>query len=253
MPKLSIYVMTFNNKDKIQDCLESVKWADEIVVMDSFSTDGTVEICRQYTNRIIQEKFTGFGALRNKAVAACSYDWILSIDSDERCTEELKKEVLALLKQGPSCDAYHVPRKTYFLDTWVRHCGWYPDYRQPQFFNKQRMRYKDQLVHEGYELTGTLCYLKEHAIQYPFLNLEQFLAKMDRYSSLRAQEMFKEGKRFSIINIIINPFAMFFRMYVVKRGFLDGTIGLMLSLLYGYYYTMIKYVKLWEKTRQSLS
>jgi len=245
--------MTFNNKDKIKDCLESVKWADEIVVMDSFSTDGTVEICRQYTDRIVQEKFAGFGALRNHAVAACAHDWILSIDSDERCTEELKDEVLSLLQRGPHCDAYLVPRKTYFLDIWVRHCGWYPDYRQPQFFNKHKMRYKEQLVHEGYELTGKLGHLKGHAIQYPFLNLEQFLNKMDRYSSLRAEEMFKDGKRFSVLNIVVNPLAMFFRMFIAKRGFLDGTVGLMLSLLYGYYYTMIKYVKLWEKTRHTIS
>lgn len=250
MHKVSVFVMTFNNIDKIKDCLESVTWADEIVVMDSFSTDGTVELCRQYTDKIVQEKFIGFGALRNKAVAACANDWILSIDSDERCTDELTHEVRALLAGDPSCDAYHVPRKTYFLDTWVRHCGWYPDYRQPQFFNRRKMRYKEQLVHEGYELDGRLGYLKGHAIQYPFLNLEQFLQKMDRYSSLRAAEMFKDGKKFSVINILVNPPAMFFRMYIAKRGFLDGTVGLLLSLLYGYYYTMIKYVKLWEKNRR---
>ncbi|MEI8218740.1 MAG: hypothetical protein WCG51_06825 [Elusimicrobiota bacterium] len=98
-----------------------------------------------------------------------------------------------------------------------------------------------------------LGHLKGHAIQYPFLNLEQFLNKMDRYSSLRAEEMFKDGKRFSVLNIVVNPLAMFFRMFIAKRGFLDGTVGLMLSLLYGYYYTMIKYVKLWEKTRHTIS
>lgn len=249
--KVSVFVMTYNNIDKIKDCLESVTWADEIVVMDSFSTDGTVEVCRQYTGTIVQEKFIGFGALRNKAVASCANDWILSIDSDERCTPELRDEVRALLVGDPACGAYHVPRKTYFLDTWVRHCGWYPDYRQPQFFNRNKMRYREQLVHEGYELDGRLGYLKGHAIQYPFLNLEQFLQKMDRYSSLRATEMFKDGKKFSVLNIIVNPLAMFFRMYVAKRGFLDGTVGLMLSLLYGYYYTMIKYVKLWEKYRRT--
>lgn len=247
MNKLSVFVMAYNEKDKIKDCLESVKWADEIVVMDSFSTDGTVEICRQYTDKIVQKEFVGFGKLRNIAVDACSHDWILSVDADERVTDELREEVLALLAKGPDADAYHVPRKSHFMGYWIRHCGWYPDYRQPQFFNRTKMRYREQLVHEGYELNGRLSYLKGHALQFPFLNLDQFLKKMDRYSTLRAVEMHRQGKQFRLHNIIVNPLAMFFRMYVAKLGFLDGAVGLILSLLYGYYYTMIKYVKLWEK------
>lgn len=247
--KLSVFVMTFNEKAKIVDCLESVKWADEIVVMDSFSTDGTVEICKKYTDKIVQKEFCGFGKLRNIALDNCSNDWILSVDADERVTEELKNEVLRKLKECPDADAYHVPRKTHFLNKWIKHCGWYPDYRQPQFFNKQKMRYKEQLVHEGYELNGKLSYLKGHVLQYPFLNLDQFLKKMDRYSSLRAEEMQKDGRKFKISNLLVNPAAMFFRMYISKLGFLDGKDGLILSLLYGYYYTMIKYIKLWERNK----
>lgn len=244
-PKLSVFILTFNEKDKITDCLESVKWADEIVVMDSFSTDGTVEICKKYTDRIVQSKFEGFGKLRNDALAACANDWILSIDADERCTEELKNEVLALLEKGPDADAYHVPRKSHFMGKWIKHCGWYPDYRQPQFFNKKKMKYTMQLVHETFELDGRLSYLKGHALQFPFLNLEAYLRKMERYSSLRAEEMLKAGKKFRLHNVIINPLAMFFRMYIAKLGFLDGVTGLILSLLYANY-TLIKYVKLWE-------
>ena len=244
--KLSVFVMTYNEKEKIKDCLESVKWADEIVVMDSFSTDGTLEICREYTDKIVQKEFVGFGKLRNIALDNCSHDWILSVDADERVTEELKNEVLKLLEKGPDADAYLVPRKSHFLGYWIRHCGWYPDYRQPQFFNRKQMRYKEQLVHEGYELNGKLAHLNGHVLQFPFLSLDQFLRKMDRYSNLRAEEMFKEGKRFSVQQILLNPAAMFFRMYVAKKGFLDGKIGLILSSLYGYY-TLLKYIKLWEK------
>jgi len=246
MNKLSVYVMTFNEKDKIKDCLESVKWADEIVIMDSFSTDGTVEIARKYTNKIVQKEFVGFGKLRNIALENCSNEWVLSVDADERVTEELKKEVLEKLTKGPEADAYFIPRKSHFLKVWIRHCGWYPDYRQPQFFNKTKMKYKEQLVHETFELNGKIGYLKGHILQFPFLSLDQFLKKMDRYSTLRAQEMFEEGKKFKVRQLIINPFAMFFRMYVAKMGFLDGKAGLILSVLYGYY-TMIKYIKLWEK------
>jgi len=247
--KVSAYVMTFNEKDKITDCLESIKWADEIVVLDSFSTDGTVEICKKYTNKIIQKKFEGFGKLRNAALDSCSNDWVLSIDADERCTEELKNEVLGLLEKGPGADAYYVPRKSHFLGVWVRHCGWYPDYRQPQLFNRKKMKYTEQLVHETFVLDGKLSYLKGHALQFPFLNLDQYLRKMERYSGLRAEEMHKAGKKFRISNVVVNPAAMFFRMYVAKLGFLDGKTGLILSFLYAYY-TMLKYVKLWEKEKQ---
>lgn len=132
------------------------------------------------------------------------------------------------------------------MGRWIKHCGWYPDYRQPQFFNRKKMKYTEQLVHETFELNGRLSYLKGHALQFPFLNLEQYLRKMERYSSLRAEEMFKEGRKFKVHNAVLNPLAMFFRMYVAKLGFLDGTTGLILSLLYGYY-TLLKYVKLWEK------
>jgi len=243
--KVSVYVMTFNEEANIRDCLESVKWADEIVVMDSFSTDRTVEICRRFTDRIVQEKFAGFGALRNNAVAHCTHDWILSVDADERVTRELKEEVLRKLAKGPDADAYYVPRKSHFLGSWVRHCGWYPDYRQPQFFRKHKLKYREQLVHESFDLDGRIGYLNEHVLQYPFLNLAQFLKKMDRYSSLRAEEMAKDGKNFHVVQAVARPAAMFCRMYVQKLGFLDGKIGFILSLLYGYY-TMIKYIKLWE-------
>jgi len=245
--KVSVYVITFNEEKKIRACLESVTWADEIVVVDSFSTDKTVEICRQFTDKIYQHEFNGFGELRNAALSHVSNDWVLSIDSDERATPELRDEIRAKLSgSGPDADAYLVPRKSYFLDHWIRHCGWYPDYRQPQFFNRQKMKYTLQKVHETYILDGKLSRLNGHALQFPFLSMDQFLRKIDRYSTLRAGEMLAAGKRFKIRHLLLNPAAMFVRMYVAKLGFLDGKAGLILSLLYGYY-TMIKYIKLWEQ------
>lgn len=244
--KVTAYVITYNEEKKIKDCLESIKWADEIVVLDSFSTDRTVEICKEYADKVVQEKFEGFGKLRNTALAHTSNDWIFSLDSDERATEEIKNEILGLLAEGPKKDAYYVPRKTHFMGKWIRHCGWYPDYRQPQFFNKKKMKYTEQLVHETYELDGEIGYMKEHVLQFPFIDLDQYFEKMDRYSSLRAREMAKEGKKFSILNVIFNPIAMFVRMYIQKLGILDGRHGFILSLLYAYY-TTLKYIKLWEK------
>ena len=175
MDKLSVYVMTFNEKDKIKDCLESVKWADEIVLMDSYSTDGTVDIARQYGAKIVQKEFVGFGKLRNIALENCSNEWVLSVDADERVTEELKTRSFKSLLRGPDADAYFVPRKSHFLKYWVKHCGWYPDYRQPQFFNKKKMHYTAQMVHETYELDGKIGYLKGHVLQYPFMSLDQFI------------------------------------------------------------------------------
>ncbi|GAB4483014.1 MAG: glycosyltransferase family 2 protein [Thermodesulfovibrionales bacterium] len=244
--KVSVFIMTYNEEAKIRDCLESVRWADEIVVIDSFSTDRTVEICREYTDRIFQKEFNGFGELRNFSVSKTSHDWILSIDADERATEELKQEVLAKLEAGPDADVYFVPRINYLLGRRVRHCGWYPDYRQPQFFRKGAMTYTDHLVHEGYIANGTVSYLKGHAIQIPFLSLDQFFRKMDRYSTLRAEDLARRGTRFGVHQLILNPLAMFSKTYIFKLGFLDGAVGLVISLLYAYY-TFVKYVKLWEK------
>jgi glycosyltransferase involved in cell wall biosynthesis len=243
--KLSAYVICYNNEDKIRDCLESVKWADEVVVVDSFSTDKTAQIAKEYTDKIYQVKFEGFGKLRNTALSFLKHDWVLSVDTDERATPELRKEIIEKLQSSPDADAYYVPRISHFLKYRIRHCGWYPDYRQPQFFNRHKMKYKDQLVHETYELDGKIGYLKEHCLQYPFFTIDQFFSKMERYSALRAKEMTKEGKKFHAYNLVINPLSMFFRMYVMKAGFLDGLPGFILSCLYGYY-TFIKYVRLWE-------
>ncbi|MFH1369261.1 MAG: glycosyltransferase family 2 protein [Elusimicrobiota bacterium] len=248
--KLSAYVIAYNEEEKIRECLESVKWADEIIFMDSFSTDRTAEIAKEYTDKVYQHKFDGFGRLRNEALERCSNDWVLSVDADERVTPELKSEILSLLEKGPNADAYLVPRKSHFLGRWIRHCGWYPDFRQPQFFNRRKMKYTSQMVHETYELDGRLSRVKEHVLQYPFLTLDQFFKKMDRYSTLRSSEMKKEGRKFSVLSLILNPPAMFARMYITKLGFLDGAAGLVLSMLYAYY-TAVKYIKLWEQNVKS--
>jgi glycosyltransferase involved in cell wall biosynthesis len=245
--KITAYVMTYNEAHQIREVLESIKWADEILLVDSFSTDGTVEIGKEYGAKIISEKFCGFGKLRNFAVDGSANDWMLSIDSDERCTPELAQEVRREV-QAPAFDAYMVPRKNYFFGRWIRGCGWYPDYRQPQFFNRQKMRYREDLVHEGYELKGKLGYLKEHAIQYPWPNLKVALGKLDRYSSLMAERYAKENRRGSFGRLVGSPLAMFFKMYILKAGFRDGTQGFLLSYLYGYY-TFLKYAKLWELHR----
>ena len=244
---ITAYVLTFNEARQIRDVLESIKWADEIIVVDSFSTDGTVEIAREYNARVISEKFCGFGKLRNFALDAAKNDWLLSIDADERCTPELAAEVRREVA-APKADAYHVPRKSHFLGHWMRHSGWYPDYRQPQFFNRTKMRYREDIVHEGYELKGTLGYLREHALQYPWPTLEVATGKLQRYSTLMAQRYAAMNRRASLGKLLFSPIGMFGKVYFAQQGFRDGRYGLILATLYGYY-TFLKYAKLWELQR----
>ncbi|NKB81458.1 MAG: glycosyltransferase [Nitrospirales bacterium] len=244
-PKLSAVIIAFNDEPNMRACLESVCWADEIIVVDSFSTDATEKISREFTDRVYQEKFSGFGALRNAAMQYASYDWILSVDTDERVTSDARTEIQTLLQHGPEANAYFVPRRNVFLGQWIRHCGWYPDYRQPQLFRKQAMRYREDLVHEGFDVDGTLGYLKNAIEQYPFRDLDHFFQKMNRYSSLMANRLDQEGRRFHPHQLFTHTGFTFLKMYGLRLGCLDGAVGFILSILYAYY-TFLKYAKLWE-------
>ncbi len=252
MSKLSVYVIAYNDEPNMRACLESVAWADEVVVVDSYSTDGTARISRDYTDKVYQHAFRGFGRLRNEAVARTTHDWVFSLDTDERMTPELRAEISALLARGPEAAAYFVPRRTYFLGRWIRHCGWYPDYRQPQLFHRARLRYRDDVVHEGFDVDGPVGYLQHHVLQYPFRDLDHYLAKMDRYSDLMAERMVRQSRRFRAHQLVTHPCFTFMKMYVGRAGFLDGMPGLILSGLYAYY-TFIKYAKFWELSREARS
>jgi len=245
---VSAYVLTYNEADKIRDALTSITWADEIVVLDSHSTDGTLAICREFTEKVYQCDFQGFGKLRNRALDCVAHDWVLSLDADERASLMLRDEIKAELERGPRAEAFFVPRKNFFLGRWIKHGGWYPDYRQPQFFNKERFRYREDLVHEGFHVNGRVSYFQNHVVQVPFLDLGQFLRKMSRYSTLMAEQMAQRGKRFHVHQLLTHPLFAFFKMYVARQGFRDRMPGLILALLYAYY-SFVKYAKLWERTR----
>jgi glycosyltransferase involved in cell wall biosynthesis len=247
--KVSAVVIAYNDEANIRGCLETLAWTAEIVVVDSHSTDATEKISREFTDRVYHHEFKGFGQLRNEAVGHASHDWVFSLDTDERATAELRDEIRQLLDGRPDADAYFVPRKNYFLGRWIRYGGWYPDYRQPQLFNKRRFRYReDDLVHEGFELEGRVGYLQGHVLQVPFRDLRQFLRKMSRYSTLMAEQMAHRGRRFRTHQLVTHPIFTFLKMYGLRQGFRDGMPGLILSLLYAYY-SFVKYAKLWELTR----
>lgn len=245
---ITAYTPTYNEAGQIREVLESIEWADEIIIVDSFSTDETVEIAREYGARVISQKFSGFGSLRNAALDAASNDWIFSIDADERCTPELAREIRREVRK-PHADAYHIPRKSHFMGRWMRHSGWYPDYRQPQFFNRRKMRYRNDLVHEGFDLKGRAGYLREHVLQYPWPTIEAGTAKLQRYSSLMARRYGETQRQSSFSRILTRPIAMFLKTYLLQQGFRDGRHGFILSGMYSYY-TFLKYAKLWELQQQ---
>jgi glycosyltransferase involved in cell wall biosynthesis len=251
MSKLSVYVIAYNDEPNMRACLDSVAaWGDELIVVDSHSTDTTATISREFTDKVYQVEFKGFGALRNQALSYCSHDWVFSLDSDERMTPELQEEIEQLLARGPDAQAYFVPRKNYFLGRWIKHAGWYPDYRQPQLFRKAAFRYRDELVHEGFDCDGGVGYLKQAALQIPFRDIDHFLSKHDRYSDLMARRMLEQGRRFSAHQLVTHPLGTFAKMFLLRRGFLDGMPGLILSGLYAYY-TFLKYAKFWELTKNN--
>jgi len=246
MQKISAYILAYNEAAKIEAAVASVLWADEVVVIDSHSTDGTAELATALGARVVQVPFEGFGALRNRAIAACRHDWIFSLDADERCTPQARDEILALLAGAPAHDAYLVPRRSYFMGRWISGSGWYPNYRQPQLFRKGAMRYKPDPVHEGYELlTDKPLGRLQHAIwQFPFRNLEQILEKANRYSSLGAQKL--AGRRVSMWGALGHGVWAFFKHYLVKRGFLDGWAGFVIALG-NFEGTFYRYAKRYEQ------
>jgi glycosyltransferase involved in cell wall biosynthesis len=246
MRKVSAYVITKNEEKHIKACIESLSFADEIIIVDSFSSDATGEIALQAGCKVIKHKFESFGKQRNFALEQCSYEWTICLDADERISPELKSEIEFQLQNSPSGDVFLAPRKSMFINKWITHSGWYPDYRHPVLFNKNKAKYKEQLVHEDIDYKGKKLCFKGDILHYPYDSVEQFVNKSQLYSGLRAREMFEKGKKFSILNLIANPCVMFIKMFVFKKGFLDGLAGFILALLYSCVYTLMKYVKLWE-------
>ncbi|WP_320043687.1 glycosyltransferase family 2 protein [uncultured Desulfobacter sp.] len=232
MKKISVYILAYNEADKIKDALDSVAWADEIVVADSYSTDDTALIAQRKGARVVQIDFSGFGNLRNDAISACSHHWIFSLDSDERCTEQAKQEILSIINATDSLDAYYVPRRNYFLGKWIRHSGFYPDYRQPQLFRKGVLKFKPDAVHERYDvLSAKPCgYLKSHIFQIPYKNLEEVIHKANRYSTLGAEKLIESKKAPGLFKAMTHGFWAAFSLYILKLGFLDGWPGFIIAL-----------------------
>jgi len=248
MQKISAYILTFNEAEKIEAAVQSVLWADEIVVVDSNSTDRTAEIATILGARVVQVPFAGFGDLRNRAIATCRNNWIFSLDADERCTAAVRDEILRLLAAAPAHDVYRVPRRSFMMGRWIRGSGWYPNFRQPQLFRKGAMRYTLEPVHEGYEvLTSKPVGTLRNAIwQIPFRNLEEVIGKTNRYSSLGALKL--ASKRVSMASACGHGLWAFLKHYVFKLGFIDGWAGFVIALG-NFEGTFYRYAKRYEATQ----
>lgn len=246
-PKIpvSVAIITKNEKRNITNALNSVRDFDDIVVVDSFSTDGTVEICRNYTDRIYQHEWIGFSSQKQKAVDYAKNAWVMILDADELVTPELKHEMMSEIAAGNNV-GFYVPRKSFFLGRWIRHSGWWPDYTL-RIFRKDSGYVEPREVHEKVVVKGSAAYLKNPLIHNAYVTLNDYIRKMDLYSGLAAEAMFRQKGLPSSLSIIINPVAVFVKMYILRQGFRDGRHGFILAVLYAFQ-TFLKYAKAWERS-----
>jgi glycosyltransferase involved in cell wall biosynthesis len=244
-------VITYNEAANLEAALRSLAWADEIVVVDSESTDLTASIARQFTDKVIVRPWPGYVAQKNFAAEQASHDWIFSLDADERVTPELAAEIRRVLEAGPRADGYRVPRVTFHLGRWLRSTDWYPDY-QLRLYDRRRARWRGKYVHESVKADGRVEDLKGELQHYAYRDLAHHFQTMDRYTTLAAKQMFEEGRRAGFLDLLVHPPAAFFRNYVLRGGFRQGVPGLIVSAMNARY-VGLKFAKLWELCSPSTS
>lgn len=244
----SVVIVTKNEERNIGNALESVKDFEDIVVVDSFSEDRTVQICKEYTDRIFQHKWQGYAKQKQIAIDYAKKDWVFLLDADERMSPELKKEISNLFTDKTKIvyQGYYIPRKNYFLGKWIKHSGWWPDYTI-RLFRKDSSQVQQREVHEKIIVKGQIGYLKNPLEHYTYETISEFISKMQNYSTLSAKEIIKEKIPLTMLflKMTINPIFTFIKMFLLKQGFRDGFYGFILSVLYSFY-TFLKYLKTWE-------
>lgn len=251
MPKISACIISFNEEKKIDDCLKSLQGvADEIIVVDSLSTDHTKEIVAKYTDKIFDQKFLGHIEQKNLAVSKASHDWVLSLDCDERLTDELKASILAV-KDTLDADAYRMARKTFYVYRWLNHC-WYPDFKV-RLFNKNTAKWGGINPHDRVEVDGRNIVTLSGDIQhYSFNSISEHIRTIDNFTEIGAQEIIKCGKHVNVLSPWTHGLATFIKLYFIKRGFLDGYAGLVVAVLSGMHafikYNKVLFIRWREKT-----
>ena len=243
---LSVGILTFNSERCIEEVLKSVIGiADEVIVLDSGSEDRTLDIVRSFNAKVYFRKFDNFVNQKNFLLSLCTKEWVLFIDDDEVLSDELKVEVARVKKEG-EFDGYYVNVLTNYLGKWIRH-AWYPDWHL-RLARRKKCKWIGSEVHESLRVYGSVGYLRGDLLHYSYPSISHHLRKIDKYSTMFARGAFKEGKRFSLLKLLFSPPGAFIRRYILKKGFLDGFEGFVLSVM-AFYYTFLKYVKLWELER----
>ena len=250
MKELSAVIISYNEEKKIETTLRSVKpVADEIVVMDAFSSDSTPEICRHYTDRFLQRPWQGYRKQKQCATEQASYDWVLSLDGDEEVSPELGKELLSWKeKDDHHHEGYYLPRKTFFLGRWIQHTTWYPDW-QLRLFRPSCGRWEGGRIHESFRASGPTGRFRGHLYHYSYTSLSEYLNQLEQFSNLAAADYFDLGVKTRWAHLFLYPPAVWCKNYFLRLGFLDGVPGLAVSTLSAVS-TFFKFLKLWELQRE---
>jgi glycosyltransferase involved in cell wall biosynthesis len=250
VPRVSATIITLNEAANIAACLDALAWCDEVLVVDSGSTDGTVDLARARGARVIAREWPGsYADQKNFAASQTSHDWILSVDADERITPELAKEIQTILQSDPPVGGYRIPRLTWHLGRWIRTTDFYPDY-QLRLYDRRRAHWPPRLVHESVKVDGPFGYLTHDMQHYAYRDIAHHHQAMDRYTTLAARAMHEQGRRATALDVTLHPPAAFLRNYLLKRGFMDGLPGFIISAMNAYY-VFLKFAKLWEMDRKS--
>lgn len=245
--KLTIIIPCCNEEDNIAECIETALWADEVFVVDSFSSDRTVEIARGYDVRLVQHEYVNSARQKNWAIPQAKCEWVMVLDADERITPELRARVEKLLAGKPQHAAYSIKRMSYFFGKMIRHCGWHKDYLT-RLFKRDEGRYEDLEVHADVKVSGSVGRIDQFLIHYTDVSFEQYFEKFERYTTLSAADLYRKGVRATWFRMFARPVWRFVRMYFIRLGLLDGMHGLVLCGLSAMV-VFTKYAKLWEMRR----
>jgi len=237
-------IPTFNEAHNIAACLDSVLWADEVIVVDSFSTDSTAQVCKNYGVKLIEHEYVNSASQKNWVLPQASNRWVLIVDADERVTDSLRDEILGLLERGLESDGYWIRRRNCFMGREIRHCGWERD-KVLRFFDRTKGSYEEKHVHAEVVISGRTSFLKACLLHDSYRDFSAYLTKLDRYSDWGARDAAGRGRNRIIAGLLMKPPARFVRMYVFQLGFLDGIQGFILCVLAAVSVFM-KYAKLWK-------